>query len=94
MFAEVAPLVRSCADGYNVCIFAYGQTGSGKTFTMQGPPELPGAAPAAEGEMAAAGCHGEPVEAWRSFVATVQQHARAAMGHQPDSCGRLLPDPQ
>ncbi|KAG2485792.1 hypothetical protein HYH03_015503 [Edaphochlamys debaryana] len=38
----VASLVRSCADGYNVCIFAYGQTGSGKTHTMQGPPEDPG----------------------------------------------------
>jgi kinesin family protein C2/C3 len=42
VFAEVLPLVRSCADGYNVCIFAYGQTGSGKTFTMQGPTEDPG----------------------------------------------------
>ena len=34
--------MRSCADGYNVCIFAYGQTGSGKTFTMDGPPDQPG----------------------------------------------------
>jgi kinesin family protein C2/C3 len=34
--------VRSCADGYNVCIFAYGQTGSGKTHTMEGPPDNPG----------------------------------------------------
>lgn len=42
VFEEAAPLVRSCADGYNVCIFAYGQTGSGKTFTMQGPAEQPG----------------------------------------------------
>ncbi|KAI8466291.1 MAG: the Kifc3 motor domain in complex with Adp [Monoraphidium minutum] len=42
VFAEVSPLVRSCADGFNVCIFAYGQTGSGKTHTMQGPPEAPG----------------------------------------------------
>jgi len=31
----VKPLVTSCMDGYNVCIFAYGQTGSGKTFTME-----------------------------------------------------------
>ncbi len=37
VFAEVAPLVQSCLDGYNVCIFAYGQTGSGKTHTMEGP---------------------------------------------------------
>lgn len=30
----MAPLIQSCMDGYNVCIFAYGQTGSGKTYTM------------------------------------------------------------
>lgn len=42
VFDEALPLVRSCADGYNVCIFAYGQTGSGKTYTMQGPVEAPG----------------------------------------------------
>mmetsp|Transcript_23962 Transcript_23962/g.24201 ORF Transcript_23962/g.24201 Transcript_23962/m.24201 type:complete len:789 (+) Transcript_23962:130-2496(+) len=38
VYPEVAPLVQSVLDGYNVCIFAYGQTGSGKTFTMNGPP--------------------------------------------------------
>ncbi|KAF6259988.1 P-loop containing nucleoside triphosphate hydrolase protein [Scenedesmus sp. NREL 46B-D3] len=42
VFEEVSPLVRSCADGCNVCIFAYGQTGSGKTFTMDGPADNPG----------------------------------------------------
>lgn len=42
VFEEVLPLVRSCADGYNACIFAYGQTGSGKTYTMQGPSDMPG----------------------------------------------------
>lgn len=36
VFAEVAPLVTSVMDGFNVCIFAYGQTGSGKTYTMEG----------------------------------------------------------
>ncbi|CAH1774176.1 unnamed protein product [Owenia fusiformis] len=36
VFNEVQPLVVSCLDGYNVCIFAYGQTGSGKTYTMEG----------------------------------------------------------
>jgi hypothetical protein len=42
VFTEVKDLVRSCADGYNVCILAYGQTGSGKTFTMDGSSEHPG----------------------------------------------------
>ena len=27
-------MIRSFADGSNVCIFSYGQTGSGKTYTM------------------------------------------------------------
>jgi kinesin family member C2/C3 len=43
VFTQVAPLIQSSLDGFNVCIFAYGQTGSGKTFTMTGPNE-PGAA--------------------------------------------------
>ncbi|KAG5179304.1 P-loop containing nucleoside triphosphate hydrolase protein [Tribonema minus] len=38
IYEEVSPLVTSCLDGYQVCIFAYGQTGTGKTFTMTGPP--------------------------------------------------------
>ena len=29
VYEEIAPLVRSCVDGFNTCIFAYGQTGSG-----------------------------------------------------------------
>mmetsp|Transcript_7240 Transcript_7240/g.13732 ORF Transcript_7240/g.13732 Transcript_7240/m.13732 type:complete len:826 (-) Transcript_7240:210-2687(-) len=37
VYAEVADLIVSVLDGYNVCIFAYGQTGSGKTYTMEGP---------------------------------------------------------
>jgi len=39
VYSEIADLVVSVLDGYNVCIFAYGQTGSGKTYTMNGPPE-------------------------------------------------------
>ncbi|XP_027141790.1 kinesin-like protein KIFC3 [Larimichthys crocea] len=42
VFQEIEPLVTSCIDGYQVCIFAYGQTGSGKTYTMEGSVENPG----------------------------------------------------
>lgn len=34
MYEEIAPLVRSCLDGFNTCIFAYGQTGSGNPFSV------------------------------------------------------------
>ncbi|VDD90877.1 unnamed protein product [Enterobius vermicularis] len=42
LFDEVGPIITSCMDGYNVCIFAYGHTGSGKTYTMEGPDCDPG----------------------------------------------------
>lgn len=42
VFMEIEPVVTSCINGYNVCIFAYGQTGSGKTYTMEGTADNPG----------------------------------------------------
>lgn len=51
IYAEVAGLVVSVLDGYNVCIFAYGQTGSGKTFTMSGPPDNRGVNTRALGDL-------------------------------------------
>uniref|UniRef100_A0AC35U738 Kinesin-like protein n=1 Tax=Rhabditophanes sp. KR3021 TaxID=114890 RepID=A0AC35U738_9BILA len=42
IYEEISPVVTSCIDGKNVCIFAYGHTGSGKTFTMDGPDKNPG----------------------------------------------------
>ncbi|XGW08020.1 hypothetical protein V3C99_010831 [Haemonchus contortus] len=42
IFSRVSPIITSCIDGYNVCLFAYGHTGSGKTYTMEGPPSDPG----------------------------------------------------
>eukprot|EP01083_Nonionella_stella_P270925 917661_1 len=42
IFEDIKPLIGSCADGRNVCIFAYGQTGSGKTYTMEGIISNPG----------------------------------------------------
>ncbi|VEL31295.1 unnamed protein product, partial [Protopolystoma xenopodis] len=42
VYSQVADLIISCIDGYNVGIMAYGQTGSGKTYTMLGDHEEPG----------------------------------------------------
>lgn len=41
IFSTIAnPLLLSCLEGYNVCIFAYGQTGAGKTYTILGPDNM------------------------------------------------------
>ncbi|XP_063302952.1 uncharacterized protein LOC134602220 [Pelobates fuscus] len=42
VYEGTLPIIKSCADGYNVCILAYGQTGSGKTYTMMGNDQKPG----------------------------------------------------
>ncbi|KAG9490196.1 hypothetical protein GDO78_005857 [Eleutherodactylus coqui] len=42
VFEGTLPIIKSCVDGYNVCILAYGQTGSGKTYTMMGTEQKPG----------------------------------------------------
>ena len=42
VYGDVAELVVSALEGYNVCIFAYGQTGSGKTHSIIGPAGDPG----------------------------------------------------
>ncbi|XP_069182968.1 carboxy-terminal kinesin 2-like [Procambarus clarkii] len=36
VYEEVALLIRSALDGFNVSLLAYGQTKAGKTFTMEG----------------------------------------------------------
>ena len=43
VYAEIADLVVSVLDGYNVCIFAYGQTGlaSASCFLAQTPSTRP-----------------------------------------------------
>lgn len=48
------PLVQSCVDGFQVCMFAYGQTGSGKTHTMIGDVHNRGLIPRAVGKLFAA----------------------------------------
>lgn len=47
VWAEVAPLITSFCDGFNVTVLAYGQTGAGKTYTMFGEDGSPGICPRA-----------------------------------------------
>lgn len=42
VFEGTLPIIKSCVDGFNICILAYGQTGSGKTYTMMGNEQKPG----------------------------------------------------
>jgi len=42
VFQHVKPVIESCLNGNNICLFAYGQTGAGKTYTMCGTDKLPG----------------------------------------------------
>uniref|UniRef100_A0A803MSA1 Kinesin motor domain-containing protein n=1 Tax=Chenopodium quinoa TaxID=63459 RepID=A0A803MSA1_CHEQI len=34
VYTDMQPLIRSCLDGYNVCIFTYWKIGSGKTLPV------------------------------------------------------------
>ena len=43
--SQVASLIETLLEGFNVTVFAYGQTSSGKTFTMRGSEEAPGIIP-------------------------------------------------
>ncbi|WVZ73801.1 hypothetical protein U9M48_022072 [Paspalum notatum var. saurae] len=45
LYEEIAQLVQSSLDSFQICIFAYGQTGSGKTFTMIGTSQEQGMIP-------------------------------------------------
>ena len=64
VWSEVAPLITSFCDGFNVAILAYGQTGAGKTFTMFGEENAPGICPRAFEAIferaAASACAGQP----------------------------------
>ncbi|KAF6776142.1 hypothetical protein AHF37_04327, partial [Paragonimus kellicotti] len=51
VFGDVADLIQSVIDGYNVCIFAYGETGSGKSFTLTGDRDKPGLVPRVMGRL-------------------------------------------
>ena len=64
VWSEVAPLITSFCDGFNVTVLAYGQTGAGKTFTMFGEENAPGICPRAFEAIferaAASACAGQP----------------------------------
>ncbi|GBF90584.1 ATP binding microtubule motor protein [Raphidocelis subcapitata] len=76
VFEEARPLVRSCADGFNACIFAYGQTGSGKTHTMTGPPDAPGINTRALQELFRIAAE-EPDRRWSFSVAVLEIYNEA-----------------
>eukprot|EP00471_Norrisiella_sphaerica_P009438 CAMPEP_0184503716 /NCGR_PEP_ID=MMETSP0113_2-20130426/52057_1 /TAXON_ID=91329 /ORGANISM="Norrisiella sphaerica, Strain BC52" /LENGTH=959 /DNA_ID=CAMNT_0026893265 /DNA_START=365 /DNA_END=3244 /DNA_ORIENTATION=+ len=36
VYSACEPILVTCMEGHNVCVYAYGQTNSGKTYTMEG----------------------------------------------------------
>ena len=67
VYGDVAELVVSALEGYNVCIFAYGQTGSGKTHSIIGPAGDPGIVVRATSDLFRAAGERRPGIATHSF---------------------------
>ena len=98
VFAEVAPLCQSAADGYRVAVLAYGATGSGKTHTMLGEiaataasleiSENAGLAPRAVAALFAAISRAEEERGWKyevsaQMVEVIDDELRCLLGGAP-----------